>query len=282
MKNYILKNKYCIIGLILLLFNSCSSQRSVYTSFWQVKDFTITDYKELQNPLRFCDRKSKLQYNITNDDKKIYICLKVIDKQYQMKIIRAGMVINIDTMGKKRHPISISFPIARNDKPKMPTDIKQGQEKSNLMKMQFQLDQKEMQLTGFNLPINGIVPLKNNYGIYINIDWDSLNVMYYKAIIPFNTFYKETLSCSDSMKVFDFTFTVNAIEMPENNMGGPPREGDGGERPGGGNMSGGKIPNRSGMGNGGPPQGRGEGIPPDNSLSEKNIFMLKIKMAVKK
>ena len=137
------KHKKLIIGLIIMLFNSCSSQQPVYKSLWQVKDFTSADNKELQEPLRFYDKKSKLQYSITNDNKNMYICIKATDEQSQMKIIHAGMQINIDTTGKGGQQIGISFPIARKEKPKMPANMKQGQEKNNknnLMKTQFLLE----------------------------------------------------------------------------------------------------------------------------------------------
>ncbi|NTW33966.1 MAG: hypothetical protein HGB12_15345, partial [Bacteroidetes bacterium] len=111
----IIKNKLAFV-LIIIFFNSCTSQQAVYTSFWQAKDFTSADIKEPQEPLRFCDKKSKLQYTITNDDKNIYIYLKATDELYQMKIIRAGMQINIDTTGKGEKHISISFPIANKKK----------------------------------------------------------------------------------------------------------------------------------------------------------------------
>jgi hypothetical protein len=288
MKKFII-NKNLIIGFIITLLNSCSSQQPVYKSLWQTNKFTSPDNKELHEALRFCDKKSKLQYSITNDSKNIYICIKATDEQYQMKIIRAGMQVNIDTTSKEEQEISILYPLASIEKPKMPVDMKSGlvkDKKNNPMKTQFLLEHKEMQLSGFKSPINGLVSLQNNYGIFVNIDWDSLNIMYYKAIIPFCTFYKETLTLPDSSKIFNFSFIVNAMEMPDNKMEGPP---GGGEMPGGGsrNMQGGgmgegEMGGGGGMGNGGPPPGGGgAGMRADNSLSEKNVIKAKIRMAVK-
>ena len=283
-----IKYKRLIIGLMVILINSCSSQQPIYKSSWQTENFLSVSNTELREPLRFCDKKSKLQYNITNDSRNIYIYIKAADEQYQMKIIRAGMQINIDTTGKEEKQVSIVFPMASKEKPKMPADMKSGQKKNindNPIKTQFSLKHKEMQLSGFKSPFNGIIPLKNDYGISISIDWDSLNIMYYKAAIPFNTFYKEMLTQYDSMKIFNISFIVNAIEMPANKMEGPPG-GGGGERPEGGNMSSGGMPNGGGMGSGmggskGPPPGSGAGMQADNSLSEKNVIKVKIKMALK-
>ena len=253
-----------------------------------MNNFTSPDNTELHEALRFCDKKSKLQYSISNDSKNIYICIKATDEQYQAKIIRAGMQINIDTSGKEGQQMSISYPIpmVSNEKPKMPDNMKPGLEKdknNNPMKTQFLLEHKEMQLSGFKPPINGIVPFKNDYGIFVNIDWDSLNIMYYKAIIPFNTFYKEALIQSDSSKIFYFSFVVNAMDMPDNKMEGPP---GGGKMPEGGNMpnaGGGEMGGGRGMGNGGPPPSGGAGMQQaDNSLFIKNVIKVKIKMAVGK
>lgn len=280
MKNFII-NKNFIIGFIITLLNSCSSQQPVYKCLWQANDFSTDSITKTLSPLRFCDNNSKLQYNITNNNKNIYICIKATDEQYQMKIILAGMQINIDTSGKGALHACIKFPIADNEKPQMTSDFKPGQKKikkGNPIKDQFLLKHKEMLLSGFKSPISGTVPLKNKYGISADIDWDSLNIMYYKAIIPFSTFYKDSLTVSDSSKIFNLSFTVNAIEMPVNTMKGPP---GGGDMPESGNMPGGGM-GGGGMGNGGPPRGGvGTGMQVDNSLSEKNIIKVKIKMALK-
>jgi hypothetical protein len=277
----IFKCQILIFGVFPFL-NSCTQQQ-IYKSRWQASDFSTISYSQIQESMHFYDNKSKLQYNITNDDKNIYICIKAADERFQMKIIHAGMQINIDTGSKMAQPVCIIYPIAGNGKPKMPLDIKPGQEKNNQIKNQFLLEHKEMQLSGFKSPINGLVPLQNKYNISVGIDWDPSNNMYYKAIIPFSTFYKEALLQEDSSKIFNITFMVNAMEMPGNKMGGLPG-GNGSEMQGEGNMptSGENMQGGGNMEKGGPPPGGGgNGMQPDNSLSEKNIIKIKIKMAVK-
>ena len=143
---------------VILFFSSCS--KTVYTSSWQSNDFTVLRKSETGQPLRFYDIKSKLQYSISNDTKNIYLCVKVIDEQLQSKILLAGMQVNIDTMGKKVQPIGILYPIGIEKKPKNQSGIKPTNDKDskdNPLKTQFLLEQKEMQLSGFKSPLNGII-----------------------------------------------------------------------------------------------------------------------------
>jgi len=221
----------------ILFFSSCS--HTFYTSTWQTTDFNVLSRTETTEPLRFFDIKSKLQYDISNDDKNLYICIKATDQQSQMKIIKAGMTVGIDTLAKKKPQVEILFPfpgVHQQNSP--PSENKKewhrNDSTSQNQRKQFKLQYNEIHLSGFKTPINGILPLHNEYNISVNITWDSLNIMYYKAIIPFKTFYKDSLVNSDSTKIFDFSVTVNALPMQSKGEGSGSHEGGGGGMHGGG------------------------------------------------
>jgi len=287
--------------ILLLLFYATiflpSCSKTIYTSSWQAGDFSVLRKSETAEPLRFYDAKSKLQYSISNDAKNIYLCIKVVDEQFQTKILLAGMQINVDTIDKKGQQISILYPLGIEKSPKISNGVRPANGKDNPVKTQFLLEPKEMQLSGFKLPINGIVPLQNKYGISARIEWDATNIMYYKATIPFNTFYKETLTQVDSTKIFNFSIKINALDMLADKMkgssGGDEMMHQGvnmssGEIPGNGGMNnnsginhGGGMPNSGGMGNDGTSPNEGVRMPADNPFSEKNIVKIKIRMVVK-
>ncbi|OFY65369.1 MAG: hypothetical protein A3H98_11050 [Bacteroidetes bacterium RIFCSPLOWO2_02_FULL_36_8] len=54
---------------------------------------------EWQVPLRYYDSKAHLQYNITNNDSMVFICVRIPEEQFQMKVAHAGMTVYIDTTG---------------------------------------------------------------------------------------------------------------------------------------------------------------------------------------
>ena len=283
--------------LTVVIFITSCSRKIVYNNAWQSDDFTVLSKKETSEPLSFYDAKSKLQYQVTNDYKNLYICLKATDQQSQMKIIRAGMTVGLDTLGKKSPQVEVLFPFpivhAKNSSSETSTDNNKRDWRSKSdtgnQRKHFMSQYNEIHLSGFKPPINGIVPLHNVYGISVSITWDSLNIMYYKAIIPFKTFFKDSLMASDSSRIFDFSVTVNGIEMQSGSHGGSGGEGGGhgggmgGGGMGGGGMGGGGM-HGGGMGGGGHSGGHsmgGGGSDERSSMFETTHFYTRIKLTTK-
>lgn len=68
-------------------------------------------------PLRFSNSSYTLQYNVTNDDKNMYIAVSSADDNTQLRILRSGMTIYFDPKGKKNKDISLHFPIQKPSDP---------------------------------------------------------------------------------------------------------------------------------------------------------------------
>jgi hypothetical protein len=144
----------------------------------------------------------------------------------QNKISRAGMRVGIDTLGKKKPQVHILYPFPVTCQQDGSQNQDQGRHSSHRRDTSTHRSRSvsqfgEIHLSGFCPSINGILPPNNDYGISINIMWDTMSTMYYKAIIPFKTFYKDSLTASDSTKIFGFSVVVNeAIQQPGTNGGG--------------------------------------------------------------
>lgn len=193
-----------VIGIIMILIYSCSP--IIYSNSWQEKDYNTISNSEWQEPFRFRGENSSLQYNITNDYKNIYISIKAIDENDQTKILLAGLEIWIDTTGQKKHQVGILYPFPQN----VSVKNSKSRREINIYKEQFITKLGDIHLIGFKSNIDSVIPVKNNYGINISFDWDSLGTLYYKAIIPLNTFYKDSFVLSEN-KIFDFYFKVNPM-----------------------------------------------------------------------
>jgi hypothetical protein len=304
-----ISKKRLIAGIGLTLLFSCTHYVYIYKSQWQ-KDKILIDGKatEWHTPLNFYDNKSKLQYTVTNDDTNLYVCIRATEQQTQMKMFAAGMEILIDTSGglnknQQQFP-SILFPQGRKkiDENSMEESTRNQNPDAGSLKAQRLLEFNNMKLIGFKPPINdGIYPIKNNYNISVSIDSDNDRIVTYEAVIPFKTFYKNSLSSADSSKIINVSIILNALPLPDGRMeGGPP--GGGSIPPGGmgGGMNNGmgKMPvgiddgNNPGI-NAGMDAGKTGEMPqpfPDNNggnisreyLSEKNIVKTKFLLAIKK
>ena len=286
-----------IIGLCLLLFSAC--QRTLYFAFWQSAPVVADGKaKEWSVPLNYYDADTKLQYTISNDRQNLYVCLKAGDEQTQLKIIRGGMRLWIDTTGHNRNHVGVLFPMpnheplektaATSDNSDAPvpgsnyTSYGSAKNKGghkvpvSALKKAFYASPKEMQLAGFKPPLGGLTSIENKSGIFLGLDWDSTNTMVYEAVIPFKTFYKDSLSYKDSLKIFGVSITVNGLTAPSGAHSGGHGGGDA-SMPGG-------IPGAGGMsgmgGRGGAGGRRGGTAAPINPLYENASIKTQIRLAV--
>jgi len=281
---------------------------SAFTSFahketdaldWQSKH-VVADGKitEWPNPLRFYDDKSRINYTITNDRNNLYLCMKVSDETSQRKILHGGVEFRIDTLEKKSFPIGFIFPIANEIVMEKHSDRELHQEPKPGEKRDYSTMSKKMlnhateaQLTGFKPPLTGIISLVNNpSGLSAAITIDSLGILYYEAIIPFKTFYKNELTGADTNRVFSYEIKVNALPAPPMHTGGEEKGAEesgmeGGGQHGGGGMGGGGHHGGGGMGGGGMHgggHGSGNGVQPGNSeLYVNNHVTKKLRFAFK-
>jgi len=270
-----------------------SCNNAVYRGLWQSQPpQTKGNFQEPSNAYKFYDSEIGLYYNISNDFDNFYISMKTNNQQTQTRILRSGLQICIDTSGKYNEQTKIVFPFAVMQKKKNGSDDDnyvnhqysgrgRGQntvtkpESLTTLKNKFRDGNKLMHLIGFKTPIGGAVPLPNDYGIKMNISWDSSNTMVYQASIPFVTFYKKSLLATDSSKVFAITMNLTGLPTPA------------GMRPIGGMGGSGMSMGMGGMGGmgmgfgmriplGGNPNGMG-----NSGYQQNTAIKMKIKLAAK-
>ncbi len=237
---------------------------------WQ-KNKVTADGKitEWSNPLRFYDEKSRINYTIANDRRNLYLVMKVTDESMQMKILRSGMEFRIDTSGKKTFPIAFGFPIPgqimmtrQRGGASLPERIPGGTPGRSTMNQKLLNQAKTARLSGFKSAINGKMDFGGNtYGISASIIIDSLGILYYEAILPFSTFFKNELAIADTGRSFSYEILVNPLSEPPAKERGPKEnESMEGGRPGGGGVGGGFEGGGTGGENpGGAGNGRGGG-----------------------
>jgi hypothetical protein len=258
------KTLHIVATVTFLLFLAGCSSPLVYSSIWQSKPVTIDGKaNEWRIPLDFYDDKTKLNFTVTNDKDNLYFCIRATEDATQKGIIHSGLQIWIDTAGGKKNQVGIQFPIIERsansegegaDKHSKSSDMDEASSANNL-KSRYMGTTKQLKLSGFNNAINGLLQIPNIYGINACINWDTNKIMIYELCIPFNTFYKTSLSSSDTNKVLGISFVVNVTSKNTGAhsgggaMGSP--EGMGAMGSGGGMSGGGGMHGGAGHGGGG-------------------------------
>ena len=286
-----------------LLLVSCSPTPALQSGFQKTHVTVDGTASEWRIPLRFYDPDTKLNYAVTNDDEKIYLCARIVDELSQAKVVRNGINIWFDTLAKKNKTIGILFPVPDKNADDFQSTGAQGSKAGgyslDAIKKKFLQTANQMQLTGFKSGIPDFLAASDNeFGIKVSINWDVNNIMIYEAAIPFKTFYKDKLTAKDSTKSFDLSMTIPGFPAPEktddgsSNAGaGVPGGGAGGGMGGmGGNSSLGGRGGMGGMGGGGMNSAAGGSnarnmragnITETNPKYVTNSFWVKIRLAAK-
>ena len=209
-----------MVFLVICFLLSCTNK--IYNSSnWQTRKVTIDGkISEWPNPLRFYDQETGMNYSISNDNFNLYFVCSVSNEFLQTKILRSGLEFRIDTLGKKSFDVGIKFPLSNisvtDIKSNMNPPSKEGSYNKpdrSAFKLKLLAEATEIQLVGFKPYLGKIITLspQNNTGISAAIDFDSMGILNYEALIPFSTFYKKELTPSDSATVFNFQIKVNPL-----------------------------------------------------------------------
>ncbi|MCI1187059.1 hypothetical protein MON38_06480 [Hymenobacter sp. DH14] len=65
------------------------------------------------------DPASKLQYQVLNDGRMIYVRLKATDAATQGRIVRLGLTVWLDTTGRNQHQFGVRYPLGGRSQPEL-------------------------------------------------------------------------------------------------------------------------------------------------------------------
>lgn len=283
---------FLFVGFVLLQ-SSCSND--IYEGICR-RDPVVVDGKsdDWMMPLRFSDSKTKLNYNVTNDNENLYFAFRLTDENMIRGFMQSGMQITIDKSGKKKMKPGyavIRFPVQKRGKPANPPekgfDPLSGKE-NDPAQIPF-----EAEFKGFKSLYNGTYKSGDKPDVEFVMCRDKNNVLFCEMKVPFKSFYNEMLVAEDNSKLIGIKFTFQSSagnqerqDMPgggqgrgPGGQGGAPGNGRQGGRPGGG---GGMPPSGDGRGN--MPQGEMHGQPDSgpmrNAKMETATVNFRIKLAV--
>jgi hypothetical protein len=277
--------KLCVSSLLsVFIFSTCSPKLAPEGHYQETPVVADGSADDWALPLRFSNAAYTMQYNVTNDDKNLYVCVVSNDDNTQLRILRSGMTIYFDPKGKKDKDISLHFPIQKQPDPgsnhtRYGGSSAYGDNGSrsnsgytsgdrNTRKEELLLQSDYYNTTGFLDLENGQFSVADQKGpikVAMKLDHqDSLLV--YEVIVPIKNILGESWMTAAQKKNFTVGVFIDAT---------PGTGGGGGGRPGGfGGMRGMGM---RGMGGGGGGGRYGGGTPGQKEDANWYEFRLAVK-----
>ena len=263
-----------ICTLQLVIVSACDAQNKSETNKLLPPPANITvdgDIKEWGDSLRYYNHEKQINYDLSNDQENLYMAIRIIDRSEQIRILRAGLTLSIDTRGKKKETFSITFPVgdqSQNDLPQQANDLQGNtnvtqEDRDELMRARL-TKLREIRVSGFKDIEGETITTSNTYGIKTAIDYDKDGYLVYEAAIPLKFFHADDLAKNE----WAFNFKINGIVRPGQNKDNG--EHDGMTRGGGGGFGGGGRGGRGG-GRGGQHMGGSNSSPVDRSELSKSV-----------
>ncbi|WP_199748273.1 hypothetical protein [Pedobacter sp. KBW01] len=237
---------------------------------------------EWNEPLNQYNDATRLAFALANDDQNLYIIIESLDPQTTFSVLRGGITLNINTVGKKKDGMKLTFPLM--ERPPMPNESDRGADhhevkpnEHNEMMLDEQAMHKAIHVSGFKQIPDGDLPADNESGIETGMSIHPNKDMIYELSIPL-----AQLAVNLDMKnPLFYNIKINQSNKVIMHKEGRP---EGGERPGGGMSRGGMGGGRGGMGSGrsgGGMGGGGRGQRPAEGIANSKAadFWIKYKLA---
>jgi hypothetical protein len=194
--------KFLAIIITFVFFQSCKVESTKGQWKSLSSEQTCNDSCIFKSPLQFYDSNAKLQYSIANDNENLYIYIKATEKIAQIKILKTGILLKIDSSGKQKDAASILYPIPNSKKGNtMPVN---SQSNWDIFISRFSYDHAYMKIKGFSQITDDEILTTNPFGISVSVSWDDQEVLRYKAVVPFSQIFKNSPIKVDTNKVVSF------------------------------------------------------------------------------
>jgi len=232
---------------------------------WQSTPIVIDgDCTDWPSPYPNYDARSMVAYATSNDGENLYVTMQTGDALTQIKILKQGMTVSLDTTGKKDPTFNINYPLQNEDD--LSELFSQGgdrQKKDGSTQLSRQFEQKLRKSTesANQFSIDGFGKCSGGYmvsqsipcGIKVKVSIDEYKQLVWEAVIPFKAIYnKEVISAAYAGKPISVCFSVKGFKNPSSkgNSNAAPMNNNsmGGGGMGSGGMGGGGRMNSSPMG----------------------------------
>jgi hypothetical protein len=273
--------KIVSIGVIALLLGGCA-KTPIYLSQWQDKAFTVDGKANDWTGKLIADSRSFCLYDISNDHDNLYVMLKIPDIDFQQKIFMTGLNFWVDTTGKAKERLGITYPLpgflAGLMKPGSDRDqerlgnpgLRSRQAEIQALNQKLSSEMTKIKLTGFKDMTNFETDVNQSSNpVFAMMQIDSSGALIYESRIPLRFIFKDPVNfIKNPERHFSYGFTAGS----EEDISRPPLSG---------NVFQGEAGESPGMRPEGPPPGAGMGTGP-HDMHDFQKMSQPIKIWVKK
>jgi hypothetical protein len=238
-------NRFILLAATLsILVTSCAPSKkggkptNALPGTWQSQPIVIDgDSKDWPSPYPNYDSKAKIGYATSNDRKFLYITMETGDELTQLKILKGGMTVSVDTSGRKDAAFGIKYPL-ENDNSEIEIPHPAGSSKEAAVHAAKQMAQNirkavelnsQYSLTGFKGCDGGyMVSQVTTCNIKLKMRLDEYKEIVWEAAIPIKALYgKDSLDATDAAKPISICVNIAGVKKPKsgsvdnvnNNMG---------------------------------------------------------------
>jgi hypothetical protein len=226
---YYLKAAAAVVFFSILLSSCGSTMHKGKTAArmpgtWQPVPVVIDgESKDWPSPYPNYDAKSMVAYATSNDRQYLYVTMETGDELTQIKILKQGMTLSIDTNGGKDPEFKINYPL-QDENNLIEMGVDEYLQKSDGMHSSRQLEQKlrkavkeanQFSLEGFKNCNGGYFVNQTICGIKVIARIDAYNELVWEAAIPFKAIYNiDSISAAQAGKPISVCFTVKGFKQP--------------------------------------------------------------------
>lgn len=233
-------------GLASLSATSIYAQDAdVDTNIWMRKPVVVDgNSQEWNEPLNNFNSETKLAFALGNDDKNLYLVIESLDEVTTGRLMRGGLTLNINTAGKKKDGIKLTF--LGMQRPPVPEG---GMDSTFHHREKTERDPgvKSISVSGFKNIADGILAMPNDAGIQVAAAFNQRRDYTCELAIPLaqlNLNGKEAKGIAYQLKI-----NAPGMNQEHHREGGAPHEGGmsrgagmhggggGGRKSGGGRMN---------------------------------------------
>jgi hypothetical protein len=232
MHNRVISLAACVSLLALVFVVGCSvvgkKSKASLPGTWQSTPIVIDgDSKDWPSPYPNYDSKAMVAYATSNDRKNLYVTVESGDEMTQMKILKRGLTVSIDTGGGKSPEFNINYPLENDNDPlEFPKkeDLPRNENKNSYMSKQISNKLKKGAGEANQLALDGFAGCNGGFmvsqvtpcGIKVVARIDEYNELIWEAAIPFKAIFNiDSLTPAYAGKPVSVCFAVKAFKYPD-------------------------------------------------------------------
>lgn len=214
------------LGLALLV--GCASLKggrksAAMPGTWQATPIVVDgDSRDWPSPYPNYDAKAKVGYATSNDQQNLYITMQAGDELTQMKMLKQGVTVTIDTTGRKDNGLLINYPLPTEkdlfDMAAMGGTQRREGSSISARHMQQKINKSVAEANQFSIEgwpsCNGgyLATQQASCGIKVSLRMDEYNQLVWEAVVPFRALYgTDTITAAWAGRHISVCFEVKSF-----------------------------------------------------------------------